>query len=106
MSTKIGLFYGTTNGNTGDAAKRIQQALNELAPNTVETIFDVANADVKKMLDYDALILGSSTWNIGELQYDWDDAMNSLNEMDLSGKKRSENLATYSSSRSITSART
>ncbi len=87
MSTKIGLFYGTTGGNTGDAAKRIQQALNELVPDTVEAIFDVANTDVKKMLDYNALILGISTWNVGELQDDWNDAMKLLDEMDLSGKK-------------------
>lgn len=87
MSTKIGLFYGTTNGNTGDAARLIQQALNELAPNTVEAIFDVANADTGKISEYVALIWGSSTWDIGELQYDWGDVIDSLDGVDLSGKK-------------------
>ncbi len=87
MSTKIGLFYGSTNGTTGDAAQKIQQSLNELAPGVIETIFDVANTDVKKMLEFDALILGSSTWNFGELQDDWADVIDSLDKMDLSGKK-------------------
>ena len=87
MPAKIGLFYGTTNGNTGDSATRIQQSLNQLVPNAVEAIFDVANTDIKKILDYDFLIFGSSTWDLGELQYDWLDAIEALDNMDLKGKK-------------------
>ncbi|MEM7347719.1 MAG: flavodoxin, partial [Chloroflexota bacterium] len=39
------------------------------------------------LLEYDYLILGIPTWDIGELQTDWDDIFADLEELDFSGKK-------------------
>lgn len=40
-----------------------------------------------KMLDYDYLIIGCPTWNVGQLQEDWDAAYSHLDDLDLAGKK-------------------
>lgn len=84
--SKIGLFYGTETGNTREAAEFIQQAFNEIEQDMVE-VFDVAGTKIGTMQNYDALVLGVSTWDDGELQYDWADVVDDLDEMDLSGKK-------------------
>jgi flavodoxin I len=39
------------------------------------------------MLAYDYLIIGCPTWNIGQLQDDWDAIFPDLDELDFSGKK-------------------
>lgn len=39
------------------------------------------------MLDYDNLIVGCPTWNVGKLQEDWEVAYSRLDDLDLTGKK-------------------
>ncbi|MCQ3977954.1 MAG: flavodoxin [Anaerolineae bacterium] len=79
----IGLFYGSDTGNTEHAAKLIQNTLN--GTDTV-VLYNVAEG-VSKMAEYEYLILGVPTWNIGELQGDWDDHMAEFEQLDFSGKK-------------------
>lgn len=80
---KIGLFYGTQTGNTQTAAELIQT---ELGRDQVD-LHDVANADAEDFADYAYLIIGSPTWNIGELQADWEGFYAELDSIDFSGKK-------------------
>lgn len=81
---KIGLFYGSTSGNTEDAAKRIRE---QFGADRLETFASI-EADNPKLLEgYDVLILGIPTWNIGELQADWDTMFPKLDEIDLSGTR-------------------
>jgi len=77
------IFYGSTTGNTKDAAKTLRQLLGEEAVDLI----DVSNADPEKMLAYPYLIWGSSTWGSGDLQDDWEAFLAELNGTDLSGKK-------------------
>lgn len=81
----IGLFYGSTNGATAACAALIQQAFAERGV-TVE-LFDIADYLLETMLDFDNLILGVSTWNVGQLQKDWDEVLPELDELDLTGKQ-------------------
>lgn len=78
---KIGLFYGTYTGTTGNVAKRIAKELGE------ENV-DLHNisTDGELMQDYEYLIIGTSTWSVGELQEDWNDFMPKLENMDFEGK--------------------
>lgn len=55
---KIGIFYGSTTGNTDDAASAIKVALDSVDKVTLD---DIANVPVSSMSDYDLVILGSST---------------------------------------------
>lgn len=78
---KIGLFYGTYTGTTSNIAKRIAKELGE-------DIVELHNIreDGEKMQDYDYLIIGTSTWNIGDLQEDWDRFVPKIEQMNLEGK--------------------
>jgi len=64
-SSKIGVFYGTSTGNTGEVADMIVE---ELENNNVdvEGPFDVEDDGVIDMFKkYDALVIGAPTWNTG-----------------------------------------
>jgi flavodoxin I len=78
---KIGIFYGSTTGNTADAAQKIQAQLGEA------DIFDISATPISKMNEYDVLVLGSSTWGEGDIQDDWEAVLSDLEGLDLTGKK-------------------
>ncbi|OJU48400.1 MAG: flavodoxin [Bacteroidales bacterium 45-6] len=80
--THIGIFYGSSTGNTQDAAKKIAKALSGHA---VE-LFDVATAQAD-FSAYDLVLFGSSTWGLGDLQDDWDAFVEEVKSADLAGKK-------------------
>ncbi len=79
---KIGIFYGSSTGNSEAVAQKIQQSLGE---DMVE-IFDVADADASKASEFENLILGCSTWGVGDLQDDFESFLPDLKEVDLAGK--------------------
>ncbi|MDR1981011.1 MAG: flavodoxin FldA [Tannerellaceae bacterium] len=79
---KIGIFYGSSTGTTEDIAQRIAKKLG-LQP---ADIHNVGDANVQAVIPYDVLILGSSTWGVGDLQDDWEDFLPKLKKLDLSGK--------------------
>lgn len=83
---KIGLFYGSTTGFTEEVAGLIKEKLNEAISNLVED-FDIRSEQIKKIEDFEYLIIGSSTWNIGELQDDWDAIFTDLDDLDMTGRK-------------------
>ncbi len=78
---EIALFYGTYTGVTKIVAEKIAHALGE---DKID-LFNISDGG-EKMADYDKLIIGTSTWSIGELQEDWDAFMPKLQEMDFTGK--------------------
>ncbi|QLQ06788.1 MAG: flavodoxin domain-containing protein [Anaerolineae bacterium] len=63
-------FYGSTEGATAVAADVIKEEIEATGQATVE-LHDVAFTDLKLMETYDYLILGISTWDIGQMQVDW-----------------------------------
>lgn len=82
--TKVGLFYGSNTGNTEEAAEKIQELLGE----DVVTLHDMSEADPGDFEQYDCVIVGCPTWDIGELQPDWDGFYNDeLDKVDFTGKK-------------------
>ncbi|MBO4995038.1 MAG: flavodoxin [Muribaculaceae bacterium] len=80
---KIGIFYGSTTGNTKDAAYQIASNLSV----DDSDVHDVAQSSPSDVAPYDVLLLGSSTWGSGELQDDWYDFLSGLEVLDLKGKK-------------------
>lgn len=79
---RTAIFYGSSTGMTEGAAHTIAQKLG-IAPNNV---IDVSRLTADSLDNYDALILGSSTWGCGELQDDWYDAVKVLKSANLTGK--------------------
>ena len=87
--TRIGIFYGSTDGNTAAVAARLQQMLHALLSGRGHTVelLDVAEYYLEEMLDFDCLILGVPTWNRGQLQADWEGVMEEFAALHLSGKR-------------------
>jgi len=81
---KIGLFYGTQTGNTQTEAETIQK---EFGGNSVVALYDIANAEATDFEGYNYIIVGCPTWNVGELQSDWESFYDELDNIDFSGKK-------------------
>lgn len=77
---EIKIIYGSTTGCTESAAQTIGAAI---GADKIVNITDASTSDFQA----DLLILGSSTWGIGELQDDWISGIEKLDSIDLTGKK-------------------
>lgn len=76
---KTAVFYGSTLGDTERVAKMVADQMGA-------DLF-TAGAGLGEMSSYDLILLGSSTWGWGELQDDWNTAIDELKGANLSGKK-------------------
>lgn len=79
----IGIFYGSSTGQTEMVAEKLQSLLGE----TQADIFNVDSATKKDLENYPYLILGTPTWGVGEMQDDWEDFSEVLDKANLKGKK-------------------
>lgn len=79
---KIGLFFGSDDGNTEGVAYRIQQRLSE----SVCAVQDIADATQLDFADYSNIILGIPTWDFGQIQSDWEEFWGDISEVDFTGK--------------------
>lgn len=82
MSNTIGLFFGTTTGNTEDVAVLIAGQLGAFDVDQ----HDIAEEGLEAVGNYNHMILGIPTWDFGELQEDWDDLWSELDAIDFSGR--------------------
>ncbi|MEM1134780.1 MAG: flavodoxin [Bacteroidota bacterium] len=81
---KVGIFYGSTEGNTEKIVEKVQEALGGEAIAALHNV-DAASAD--DLEEYTNLIFACPTWEIGELQEDWDNFVDELEDVELEGKK-------------------
>ena len=86
MAEKIGLFYGSSTGAGERAALLIKQIIEQSGVATVDLSI-VSSDNLKVMENYQYLIFGCSTWNIGELQDDWALKFNELDVVNFRGRK-------------------
>ena len=77
---KTVIIYGSTTGNAAMAAETIAAKLGG------GDIKEVAKASKEDLVDYENIILGSSTWGDGELQDDWYGFLPTLKSANLNGK--------------------
>lgn len=80
--SKIGIFYGSTTGNTQNVAEQI---LNEIGNESV-IIKSISETSTDDIDNCENLIFGISTWGLGELQDDWENSLHILDDANLSGK--------------------
>jgi len=83
MKAKIGLFYGSTTCYTEMAGEKIRDAINTIMGENSVELHDIGIDSVNKMNDYNFLILGIPTWDFGELQEDWEEIWDDLDQLDL-----------------------
>lgn len=82
---KVIILYGSTTGNTEQLARFIESTLGEYVGLTL-TMKNVADVGVEEVLEYDIILLGSSTWGDGELQDDFVDFYEQMKALDLTSK--------------------
>ena len=79
----IGIFYGSSTGNSEAAAQQMQKEFGA----SVATIYDVSSAKTADIEKYSNIIFGCSTLEIGELEYDFEDFLPEIESANLQGKK-------------------
>jgi flavodoxin I len=82
----IGIFFASTTGNTKSVAQLINEKLEAIISDAYINIVDIASDGVRSMIAFNVIIIGVSTWDLGDLQYDWADVMDDLSTLDLQGK--------------------
>lgn len=87
MPQRVGLFYGSSSGMTEYVAEDMAAAWSAMGLEAVTPINIGKVKDAAQLLEYDCLILGIPTWNIGQLQDDWDIILPQFDKLDFSGKK-------------------
>lgn len=80
--SKIGLFYGSDEGNTESVALRIRARLGD---DRVD-LFDIADVTQLDIANYKQLIFGIPTWDFGQIQSDWEDFWEDVQEIDFTDK--------------------
>jgi flavodoxin I len=79
---KTCIIYGSSTGTCQAIAEKIAGRLGVAQAD----VYDVANITADTVGRYTNLILGTSTWGVGELQDDWYDGLEKLKGTELSGK--------------------
>ena len=77
---KAALIYGTTTGNTEHVASLIASALK---PEIEVECVDVFKTSPAQLSDWDLVICGVPTWDVGELEHGWSDIYDRLDEVEL-----------------------
>lgn len=80
---KIGIFYGSTTGNTRTVAEQIHTEFGEETADLV----NIVKSKAANLSAYQNLVLGASTWCTGDMQDDWVNTVEDLKQVDLFGKK-------------------
>lgn len=92
---KVGIFFGTSTGNTAEAAETIMEELKSSIGDVEEPIdVDSISGDevVAKLKEYNSLIVGTPTWNTGadseRSGTGWDEIYyEGMQSLDMKGKK-------------------
>ncbi|MFT5084565.1 MAG: flavodoxin II [Lentisphaeria bacterium] len=80
---QIALFYGSSTCYTEIAAEKICTAIGQQRVD----ILNVADTPIIEAQFYDYVIMGIPTWDYGELQEDWEEIWDEIDELDLRGKQ-------------------
>lgn len=75
------IVYGSTMGNTENAATQIAQKIGD------SKLVNVSDLSEDIFDDSDTVLLGSSTWGSGDLQDDWEGKIDLLKSINLSEKR-------------------
>ncbi|MDR2027138.1 MAG: flavodoxin [Prevotellaceae bacterium] len=78
----IAIIYGSSTDNTKNVARKIAKKLS--AENVL--LKDVSTVDFSDLANCSNIILGTSTWGLGDLQDDWNSRIPELQKVDLTGK--------------------
>lgn len=82
----IGIFFGSETGNSEKVANMLKDKLAAMMGEEVADVINIAEASVEKFQEYPLYILGTSTWNIGDIQASWEVFLPKLDNIELKNK--------------------
>lgn len=77
------VIYGSTTGNTESVASEICKRIGE----EQTELINISDLSTDSLSRYENLLLGASTWGVGDLQDDWEIGLELFKGADLSGKR-------------------
>src|SRR5690625_6674875 len=83
--SNILLVYASTTGNTEVMAEAIADYLIVHGQEVVIKSFDFDRIDVEMIADYDAVLVGTHTWDDGDLPYEVEDFYEDLGDVVING---------------------
>ena len=81
--SKVGLFFGSDEGNTEAVAYKIQSIF---GADCVD-VLDIGDVTQLQFADYSVFIFGIPTWDFGQIQSDWEDFWPDVESIDFTGKR-------------------
>ncbi|MFZ3576834.1 flavodoxin [Virgibacillus sp. DJP39] len=84
--SKILLLYTSVTGNTEEIAVAIADMLQKYDHTISIKTFDMDAIDVEEIKEYDALLVGTYSWDDGAMPYEVEDFYDELEDADISGK--------------------
>lgn len=85
MQETIAIFYGSSTCYTEMAAEKIQLQLQNHHQCQVD-VFNINEQGLVPVHDYQHIIMGIPTWDYGELQEDWEEIWDEIDDLDFTGK--------------------
>ncbi len=79
---RCALVYGSCTGKTEELSETLRDAF---LPELELQIVDIATLEASDLKQYELVICGIPTWDVGELEYGWQDVYDNLDGVDLSG---------------------
>ncbi len=79
----IGLFYGSSTCYTEIVADKLRQRLGD----SLVEVHNIADEPLAKAELYPYIIMGIPTWDYGELQEDWEEIWDEIDDVDFTGRK-------------------
>lgn len=83
---KVLMLYASMTGNTELMAEIIADVVEQRGHEVVTKTFELDPIDVEELLDYDGVLVGTYSWDDGELPYEAEDFYEELDDVDIAGK--------------------
>ncbi|MGP4105676.1 flavodoxin [Virgibacillus sp. L01] len=83
---KVLMLYASMTGNTELMAEIIAEVVENRGHEVVTKTFDLDSIDVEELLEYDGVLVGTYSWDDGELPYEAEDFYEELDDVDITGK--------------------
>ncbi|MFC3041546.1 flavodoxin [Virgibacillus xinjiangensis] len=83
--SRILMLYASNTGNTEQVMEIIKDFLQSKQYDIVVKSFEFDPIDEKEVLAYDAVLIGTYTWDDGELPYEVEDFYEDIEEVDING---------------------
>lgn len=84
--SKIIMLYASVTGNTEEIAVAIAEMLQKYKHEITMKTFDMDAIDVEEFSKYDAVLVGTYSWDDGAMPYEVEDFYDELEDADLTGK--------------------